>query len=135
MRRLALVVCFALSTAACAGTASTPSPTPTPRPVASGSCLGYHLELHNVGRSDVEVRFNGSLVTTITPGQTADIAQYGQGMSGQYKVPPLPWDVRVTRGPDGEVLLAITLTDDGTDGLHFEVGDVPVADRAGVPYC
>jgi hypothetical protein len=136
MRRLVLLLCIVLSAAACAGTGTTPTATPTPRPVASGSCLGNHFVIDNVGRSDVEVRFNGNLVTTVNPGQTADIAQYpDQPGYGLFKVPPLPWEVQVTRVTDGAVLLAIHLTDDGTDGRRFEVGDVAVAEAAGVAYC
>lgn len=87
-----------------------------------------------VGQSDAEVRLNGNLVTTVRPGQTTDIDQHIQGLRGQAYVPPMPWDVKVTRVSDGAVLLTIHLTDDGTDGRFFQVGEVPDAVASGVAY-
>lgn len=134
MRRLVMVACMVLSAAACTASGSTPSPTATPLPVASHACGGYHLMLSIVGQSDAEVRLNGNLVTTVRPGQTTDIDQHIQGLRGQAYVPPMPWDVAVTRVSDGTVLLTIHLTDDGTDGRFFQVGDVPAAGASGVAY-
>ncbi len=87
-----------------------------------------------VGQSDAEVRLNDKLVTTVRPGQTTDIDQHFQGLRGQAYVPPMPWDVKVTRVSDGAVLLAIHLTDDGTDGQFFQVGYAPAAGSSGVAY-
>jgi hypothetical protein len=89
--------------------------------MASKACGGYHLAIDNLGGSEIMVRINGSRVTSIEPGETADIAQWGT-----YSVPLMPWDVELRRLSDGVVVLSLHVVDDGTDGRRVRVGDTPV---------
>ena len=129
MRRLVLAIFILLATAGCAAAGTTPSATAPQMPAATKACGGFHLVLDNVGQADIEVRINGALVTTVTSRENANISRLSN-----RNVPNMPWNVRITRVTDGATLLAVQLTDDGTDGRHFQVGDAPIAQATGGAY-
>jgi hypothetical protein len=83
--------------------------------------------LTNVGHSPVAVRINDAFVwayvggepwQTIPAGATAQLDNWDE-------LPRLPWDLEVTRSPDGVVLLAVHVVD--KTSLSFDVGDAPDA--------
>jgi hypothetical protein len=77
----------------------------------------------------VEVRLNGTLITTLQTDISADIAQWGSN-----NTPLMPWDVEVTRATDHGVLLRLHLVDDGSDGRSVEVVDSPAASPVVTAY-
>ncbi len=68
---------------------------------------------------------NGEAITTVEPGGTADIAQYGN-----YPAPAMPWEVDATRVKDGAVVFTAHLDNDGTDGRRVQVDDALAGDLA-----
>ena len=90
-------------------------------PQPSKACGGYHLMVLNRAPVQVEIRFNGSLMTTLQTDISADIPQWGS------TTPLMPWDVEISRATDHVVLLRLHLTDDGSDGRSIEVVDSPAA--------
>jgi hypothetical protein len=147
VRRLTvLLTCLAIAAAGCVQAAATMAPSqlpatlgpseaavsPSKQPatvIPSKACGGYHLVIENATRSEIAVSFNKQPVITIQPGQTADIAQWGN-----YPVPLMPWDVVAGRVADGVVLLQMHVEDDSTDGQRVRVEDIPDQVAAVSPY-
>lgn len=145
MRRSVLAALAALAIAGCAASGLPPTsptslsptgspvpiqaPTATPGPIPSKACGGYHIVIDNVGQSAIAVRINGKAITTVKPGGTADIAQFGL-----YSSPAMPWDVAATRVKDKALLFTAHLDNDGTDGRRVQVGDKPQGAAALTPF-
>jgi hypothetical protein len=130
VRRTALAVLATLSIAGCAaGAPSSASGGSSPVPVPSKACGGFHLLVTNAGTSAIAVRLNGQAITTVEPGGTADIAQYGN-----HPAPAMPWEVDARRVKDGAVVFTAHLDNDGTDGRRVQVSDALAGDLALTPF-
>jgi hypothetical protein len=127
MRRIGLtaIVVVALAGCAPAGPASSGAAAPSVAAAPSKACGGYHIAIANAGTSELEVRINGQPVTTVVPGATANIAEYGE-----YPAPPMPWDVAAISRQDGAVVFSAHLVNDGSDGRWVRVGDRPADEVA-----
>lgn len=84
----------ALILAACIG--STPFPTADPIPQPSGSCGGFHLEVHNLTGEAIGVAISGEPVGDVEGGASLLLVQWGT-----RQLPLLPWTVVITRAADG----------------------------------
>jgi hypothetical protein len=121
MRWMVLAMCVALVAGACVTAGRAPAP--------SKACGGFHIVIDNVGHAGVAVYLNDDLMTTVDPGDTVDIGQWGS-----YGAPHMPWDLALTRVTDHALLLAMHLEDDGSDGRRVKVGDTPVDQAAVTDY-
>lgn len=89
-------------------------------PQSTKACGGYHIVIDNGSGSEVAIEVNGQAITYLPRDQTADISEWGNWHAGA-----MPWDVLVTRTSNGQALLTIHLTDDGSDGHRVRVEPAP----------
>ena len=74
---------------------------------------------HSSG-SEVAIVVNGHTIRTLPGDHTADV--YGDR---NWHADSLPRDVVVTRTSDGQTLLTVHLTEDGSDGQRVRIGPAP----------
>jgi hypothetical protein len=89
-------------------------------PHATKACGGYHIVIDNGSGSEVALAVNGQTIRNLPRDETADISEWGNWHAGA-----MPWDLVVTRMPDGQPLLAVHLEDDGTDGRRVRLEQTP----------
>jgi hypothetical protein len=98
-------------------------------PNATKACGGYHIVIDNGSGSEVTLAVNGQNIRDLPPDQTADISEWGNWHAGA-----MPWDLVVTRMPDGQTLLAVHLVDDGSDGRRARLERAPQSQANLVAY-
>ena len=123
MRRLVFALLIAAGAAGCtaAGGSST---YPPPRPLPSG-CGGPSVIITNVGHSPVAVRIDDAFVWAYVSGEPEQTIPAGATaqLDNWDGLPRPPWDLEVTRSPDGVVLLSVHVVDETS--VSFDVGDAP----------
>ena len=122
MRRLVFALLIAAGAAGCtaAGGSST---YPPPRPLPSG-CGGPSVIITN-GHSPVAVRIDDAFVWAYVSGEPEQTIPAGATaqLDNWDGLPRPPWDLEVTRSPDGVVLLSVHVVDETS--VSFDVGDAP----------
>jgi hypothetical protein len=112
-RSLVVLVCLALAAGFVFGATRLIPP-------SSSACGGFHIAIVNGSGSEVAIVINGQVVETLPADESADVSEWGNLHAGA-----MPWDLEVTRIPDGLVLLATRLTNDGSQGRRVRIESAP----------
>jgi hypothetical protein len=120
-------------------TAPVSAPTLSPSPVAdsatsrpSPACGGFHLLVVNQTGSEIAVAINGARVAIVPPTQVIHVVQAGRATTSPgfgrveiiemfWGLPPLPWDVAVSRTIDRFVWVTHRFDRDAGEAARIDV--------------
>lgn len=125
-----LVVLAAIALTACGGptpppTVFTPAPSPTSMATSAGPSLPTVLYLENRGGPAFSIRIGDTDIGTVACNDGASVTP------GQGAVPPLPWDLTLTRVRDGTAILVTHVTQ--LPRYFIQIGSDPATDLSTVP--